>query len=393
MENSETKNKDENADQAGSGTLEAAAAATPPGGKEENAGASAAQDPTDEDYIFKRILGEGSFSTVYLAKDIHHNKEFAVKVCQKRQIMREKKLNNILRERKILYYLNERTRQTAPFFVKLFCTFHDQQRLFFVLSYADNGDLLQYLTKLKTFETNCAQFYTAQILHAVEYLHSINIMHRDLKPENILLDANLHILLSDFGSAEFIENEEKSNASFEGTAHYIPPELLNDKISDKCCDLWALGCITYQMISGVPPFNGKSEYLVFQSILELDYDFPEQFAAVAKDFVLNMLRSDPEERLGSRDTDGYPSIKHHPLFEGIDFDTLYLEMSPLLVLKENAESDDDDKVDRYANLEPGLAPKQVARLNGLDTRFTTSSSSKKVKNQTPSANDKPPEEH
>ena len=79
--------------------------------------------------------------------------------------------------------------------------------------------------------------------------------------------------------------------SFVGTAQYVSPELLVDKAAGKSSDLWALGCITYQMVSGLPPFRSRSEYLIFQSILKLDYEFPDGFYPLAKKFVLDLLVS------------------------------------------------------------------------------------------------------
>lgn len=92
------------------------------------------------------------------------------------------------------------------------------------------------------------------------------IFYRDLKPENILLDEKMHILITDFGSAKVVKEEDdvlvdgcvqKRRNSFVGTAQYVSPELLTDKTAHYASDLWALGCIIYQMISGLPPFRAR----------------------------------------------------------------------------------------------------------------------------------------
>ena len=117
-------------------------------------------------------------------------------------------------------------------------------------------------------------------LQAIEHLHSLNIIHRDLKPENILLSSDMHILLTDFGSAKIISSEgdfEGDNGtadaggggrrnSFVGTAQYVSPEILTNSGSSKASDLWALGCIIYQMVTGIPPFQAQNEYLIFQKV-------------------------------------------------------------------------------------------------------------------------------
>ena len=108
----------------------------------------------------------------------------------------------------------------------------------------------------------------------------MNIIHRDLKPENILLSSDMHILLTDFGSAKIIGEDEDGaddaggggrRNSFVGTAQYVSPEILTNSGSSKASDLWALGCIIYQMVTGIPPFQAQNEYLIFQKVTWLGW--------------------------------------------------------------------------------------------------------------------------
>lgn len=92
--------------------------------------------------------------------------------------------------------------------------------------------------------------------------------------------------------------------SFVGTAQYISPELLKDKSASYSSDLWALGCIVYQMLAGSPPFQSRSEYIIFQKIQKLEYEFPENFDSVGRDLVEKLLVLDPTERLGASDAEG-----------------------------------------------------------------------------------------
>jgi len=139
------------------------------------------------------------------------------------------------------------------------------------MSYAKNGDLLPYINKVGSFDAACTRFYSGEILRALEHLHDLNIMHRDLKPENILLDHNMHIKVADFGCSKILEqpdavdsrsildenNPRQRTNSFVGTAQYVSPELLTEKTISPSSDLWALGCIIYQMIAGLPPFRSR----------------------------------------------------------------------------------------------------------------------------------------
>ncbi|XP_074094693.1 phosphoinositide-dependent kinase 1 isoform X1 [Cotesia typhae] len=347
---------------------------------------------TANDFIFGKLVGEGSFSTVYIAKDIHTSREYAIKVCEKRHIIKEKKTEYVKREKEVLNML-ARARHS---FVRLFCTFQDVDRLYFVLSYAKNGELLPYINKVGSFDIECTKFYSAEILRGLEYLHGLGIIHRDLKPENILLDEKMHILITDFGSAKILkENPEQLNTcskissrscssesdqerprrrerrnSFVGTAQYVSPEILTDKPASRASDLWALGCIIYQMVSGLPPFYSKSEYLIFQQILKLDYEIPDGFCPLAKSLVSQLLIIEQTERLGALDEhgSGYPSIRAHPFFEGVDFETLHEQVPPSIYPYLPGTSEHEEMRSHYRvpdHLEPGLDDKQLTRLLGL----------------------------
>merc|ERR1719445_1410854 len=128
-------------------------------------------------------------------------------------IIREKKTEAIKREKEIMLMLTARWSTTAPFFVRLYATFHNSENLFFVLSYAKRGDMFRFIKKMAAKEVDVTQFYAAEIVKALEHLHSLNIIHRDLKPENILLNSNMHILVTDFGSAKIMSHDDSSNHS------------------------------------------------------------------------------------------------------------------------------------------------------------------------------------
>ena len=178
------------------------------------------------------------------------------------------------------------------------------------MTYAKNGDLLGLISKLTAKAIDCTQFYAGELIAAVEFLHNQGIIHRDLKPENILLNEKMHLMITDFGSAKLINRrrrrrrtgdnreepvesddalEETSDedgadgaappkskrSSFVGTPEYVSPgtfrnmrfkntlnasvfffsEIFTSRGSSRASDLWAIGCIIYQMISGIPPFQ------------------------------------------------------------------------------------------------------------------------------------------
>ncbi|KAI1321048.1 pkb-activating kinase-like protein [Mortierella claussenii] len=280
------------------------------------------------DYKLGRTLGEGSYSTVVEAVDLSNKRNYAIKVLDKRHIIREKKVKYVNIEKNTLYKLEH------PGVVKLYSTFQDSSSLYYVLELCQNGELLTFIKKLGSFDENCTRFYVAQILTAVEYVHNQGVIHRDLKPENILLDHRMYIKLTDFGTAKMLEPSEDGAESdransFVGTAEYVSPELLTEKAACKSSDLWALGCIIYQLLAGRPPFKGSNEYQTFQKIVKLEYSFPAGFPKTAMDLVSRLLVHDPNERLGANNT--IDKLKQHAFFDGVEWTELWKQPAPKLM--------------------------------------------------------------
>lgn len=174
--------------------------------------------------------------------------------------------------------------------------------------------------------------------------------------------------------------------SFCSILQYVSPEILKGNASQLSTDLWALGCIIYQMISGIPPFRGATEYLIFQKILNVEYDFPENFDPPAKDLVSKLLRFDPKERLGFEDSNEmrYHSIRNHSFFDDIDWnENLYRQTPPEMQLPQSFQ-DDELKQNEYSigdDIEPGLGERQLRRIlqmefGALDSEQSESSSCK-----------------
>lgn len=143
----------------------------------------------------------------------------------------------------------------------------------------------------------------AEIICATKYLHTRGLAHRDLKPDNIMINKQFHITLIDFGTARFFDiskvsqnlrenltkmisevrrrttgSEDNSlmrKATFVGTYQYVSPELLENDECSNSSDLWAIGCILYEMIVGTTPFVAENEYQTFENIRLGAFDFPE----------------------------------------------------------------------------------------------------------------------
>lgn len=269
-----------------------------------------------KDFTISKDLGEGSYSTVVLAADKSTGLEYAIKVLDKRHIIREKKVKYVNIEKNALNRLSN-----GPGIVHLFYTFQDEQSLYFVLDYAPHGELLALIKNHGSLTLEATHYYAAQIIDAISYMHNHGVVHRDIKPENILIDSSRRVLVTDFGTAKLLDKSEdgeypeevKAN-SFVGTAEYVSPELLNDKYCGTPADVWAFGCILYQMIAGKPPFKGSNEYQTFQKVMKLQYAFSAGFPMIIRDLVKRILVTKPCDRLT------VDEVKAHYFFRDICWD-------------------------------------------------------------------------
>ena len=260
--------------------------------------------PADFDILDQ--LGEGAFGQVCLCRLKSTGAEYAIKIIEGVHAKRHGGLQQVKNERDVLILLQH------PSVIKLHFTFHDAEHLYIVLELASGGELFSHIKRLGACHINCARWLTGELVNVLEYMHGKGVVHRDLKPENILLDDLGHIKLVDFGSARRLDVEDHA-AKFVGTAQYVSPEVLNDDDAMPAADMWALGCIAFQMLSGSPPFIADSEYLIFKRIEELDYTFPDHFPPSAQALVSSLLSLDPTARPAAD-----ASLKAHPFFQDCD---------------------------------------------------------------------------
>ncbi|KAJ8596394.1 kinase-like protein [Rhizopogon salebrosus TDB-379] len=299
-----------------------------------------------QDFSFGDTLGEGSYSTVMRARYIRTGQEYAIKILDKNHLIRKEKMLVALAEKNVLVKLGA----GHPGIIHLHWTFQDEWSLFFVLDLAPNGEMQSRISRLGSLSLPCSRYYAAQIVDALQYMHGKDVIHRDLKPENVLLDGDFRIKITDFGTGKILEDKAERSNTFVGTAQYVAPELLESNETSKSSDLWALGCIIYQMISGRFAFQGLSEYLTWQKIKSLDYTFPDGFDEDAKDLIQRLFVRDPLQRLGagsSTDSDSaysYTVLRAHPFFASVSWDTLWTDPAPAL--------------------EPGLVKREVPVADG-----------------------------
>ena len=306
-----------------------------------------------QDYKIIGILGTGSFGRVFKVKikDDVTEKIYAMKVINKNLLIRKKQLKYAVGECSVLKKCD------CPFIVKLYYSFQTLENLYMIEEYCPGGDL-QYHLKINLLEEDEAKFYIAELFLAIEHLHNLNIIYRDLKPENILIGEDNHIILADFGLAKEGIHGNTLSQSFCGSPAYLPPETLNMKGVGKSGDLYGIGAVLYEMISGTPPFFSNEIAVLFNKIKNCQLVLHHYFSEDLKDLLRKLMEKDPNKRFGVIDKN---EVKRHPFFKGIDWEKLQNKniIPPINFIKQKNENEQklDDK---------GNKIKKNIRFNDID---------------------------
>ena len=322
-----------------------------------------------DEYTIVKELDSGSYTKIVLVKYNLNGNEYAIKQIDKNMVDKLEKHYEIHIEKQCLIQLKH------PNIIKMNKAFQDDDFLYFVLEYCPNRDLGRLINCLGKLNYKLAQFYSAEILSAIIYMHKEGIYHRELKPENIGLDEFMHLKLFDFATADKknryfdiksmrfiplnksivskIENENSENNIikvekysilllshlFVGAPEYISPEVLehNYPLIGPGVDIWAFGVMIYLFFTGTTPFNTKKESEILENIKNVRYSFDNtEIPDDAKDLISKILIKDPTKRIGYNSKD-YSEIKNHPFFKGINFDELQNQVPPISEIKEILE--------------------------------------------------------
>ncbi|XP_069053593.1 cAMP-dependent protein kinase catalytic subunit PRKX isoform X2 [Lepisosteus oculatus] len=251
-----------------------------------------------EDFDTVATVGTGTFGRVFLVKDKITRGYFALKAMKIPDVIRLKQEQHVHNEKAVLAEVNH------PFLIRLFWTHHDDRFLYMLMDYVPGGELFSYLRNMGRFNNSTGLFYSAEIICAIEYLHSKEIVYRDLKPENILLDREGHMKLTDFGFAKKLVDRTWTLC---GTPEYLAPEVIQSKGHGRAVDWWALGVLIFEMLSG--------------------------------DLIKKLLVTDRTRRLGNM-KNGADDVKKHRWFKSIEWDVVpQRKLKPPIVPKVSHDGD------------------------------------------------------
>ncbi|KNZ47136.1 uncharacterized protein VP01_664g3 [Puccinia sorghi] len=295
-------------------------------------------DPlTIDSFELLKVIGKGSFGKVMQVRKKDTGRIYALKTIRKAHIVSRSEVTHTLAERTVLAQI------TNPFIVPLKFCFQNPDKLYLVLSFINGGELFHHLQREGRFSEERSRLYTAELLSALECLHSMDkyyfilFFFSDLKPENILLDYTGHIALCDFGLCKLNMGEaERTNNTLilsplflqlsaapptadlvSGVSgRYLAPEVIKGEGYGKTIDWWTLGILLYEMLSGLPPYFFffsllTDHHTMYRKILKDPLTFPAEIKPDARALLTRLLDRDPNNRLGAK---GAEDIKRHSFF-------------------------------------------------------------------------------
>jgi len=273
-------------------------------------------------YEYLKMIGEGSYAEVWLTRHTDSGELFANKVFNKRALQDKNCVARVFKEKEVLQKMRH------PLVISLCAAFQSEDELVLVTPYMAGGDLYSLLEREQKLIEPVAVFYAAELVLAIEYLHSEDIVFRDIKPENILLDRSGHIKVCDFGFVKELPQGEEGNGarcrSLVGTAEYMAPEVVLGEGHSFEADWWSLGVVILEMLCGLgqTPFtaDGDPTDETFPQIAHTELHIPrDRVSKVAAALVCGLLARTPSERLGHQ---GACEVKEHGFFSKMDWKAL-----------------------------------------------------------------------
>ena len=221
-------------------------------------------DALSDRYQIERELGAGGMATVYLAHDVKHNRKVAVKVLRP-------ELAAILGAERFLKEIEVTANLQHPHILPLFDSGEADSFLYYVMPFVEGESLREKLNREKQLSIDEAVRLTTEVAEALHYAHERNIIHRDIKPENILLHSG-NAMVADFGIALAVQqasgNRLTETGLSLGTPHYMSPEQATaDRELDAKSDIYSLGCVLYEMLTGDPPHTGSTAQAIIASVV------------------------------------------------------------------------------------------------------------------------------
>lgn len=252
----------------------------------------------DGRYELKELIGVGGMAYVYKAYDSIDDRIVAVKILKEEFLQNEEFTRRFKNESKAIAILSH------PNIVRVYDVSFGERLQYIVMEYIDGITLKEYIDQQKVLPWKEAVHFTVQILRALQHAHDKGIVHRDIKPQNIILLADGTIKVTDFGIAQFSRNDIRTdNERAIGSVHYISPEQASGGVTDEKADIYSLGIMLYEMLTGKLPFEADNAVSVaimqMQSTPEKPREINEAIPEGLEEITLKAMQKDPAKRYQS----------------------------------------------------------------------------------------------
>ncbi|CAG9463396.1 unnamed protein product [Pedinophyceae sp. YPF-701] len=280
-----------------------------------------------QNYQIGKELGKGHFGVVRLVVDKRNGETYACKTISKSKIHDVEDVKDIRKEVSVLYHL-----QDSSLCMNLVDAHEDSREVHLILELCTGGELFDRIVTAKMYSEKKAATIMKQIIQGIAYMHEMGITHRDIKPENFLLKnpaPDFTLRMGDFGLSTFFRPGQTFDETL-GSANYMAPEVIGvyqqgsdgrGRVMKPCytekADVWSCGVILYILLSGLPPFWGKTHKEIFNMIRKSPIDFQTEpwpkVSSMAKDLVSKMLDRDMTKRLSAREVLAHPWMQEKAL--------------------------------------------------------------------------------
>eukprot|EP00301_Raphidiophrys_heterophryoidea_P004568 c1197_g1_i1.p1 GENE.c1197_g1_i1~~c1197_g1_i1.p1 ORF type:complete len:459 (-),score=109.09 c1197_g1_i1:291-1667(-) len=325
----------------------------------------------EEDFEIQELIGSGSYASVFRGINKKTNEVVAIKRINKLRLLwsatRKNKID-LMAEVEVMKRLKH------PYIIQLFSVYDTSKELALVMEYGEGGELIKRVEEAGKYTEQNAREVVKRILQAIAYMHNQGTVHRDVKPENLVLmtkGSSVDVKLADFGLSKL---SIQSMRTFVGTPHYLAPEMLKGDEYGKEVDIWAIGVVTFQMLTGCIPFVGETPDLLYSAIMAGAMNISDskwgEVSEEGHDFVQKLLRLNPIQRLTIAQALEHPWIQGRkfpaqvPLFT---LSTSNLSINdPCLIHIDGASSPHSPKLGRVG-MNGGETSSSIAPLPALDS--------------------------
>ena len=297
-------------------------------------------------YDIKELIGVGGMANVYKATDIIEDKIVAVKILKDEYLSNDEFLRRFRNESKAIAVLSH------PNIVKIFDVSLGDGIQYIVMEYVDGLTLKEYIEQQHVLRWKEAVHFTVQILRALQHAHDKGIVHRDIKPQNIMLLQDGTIKVMDFGIARFARDDGRTVTDKAiGSVHYISPEQARGDVTDEKSDIYSVGVMLFEMLTGKLPFDADSAVSIalmqMQAIPKMPRQLNETIPEGLEEITVRAMQKDPSQRYQSaaemlRDIDEFkrnPSILFEYKYFSDEEKTKYFDA---VENKVPEEEDDED---------------------------------------------------